>query len=150
MISARVRAIALGVVVVAAGCGDSDGDSSRGVAVTEAWARPTPGRTTTSAVYMEIRAEEGDSVIAVSVDPAVAMSAMAHETTSSAGQLSMDHVMGIELPAGDDIRFEPGGLHVMLEGLAEPLVAGDTFELTLDFERADDVIVEVVVSDEAP
>ena len=51
----------------------------------------------------------------------------------------------IELPAGEDAVLEPGGLHVMLIGLNDPLRAGERFELTLVFDDASEKTVEVDV-----
>lgn len=148
MTSALARLVAL-VVVAASACG-SDDDRSEGVVVSDAWARPTPAGTTTMAAYMTLRADSDDALVAVSVAASVAVMAMAHETTSSDGQMSMDLVDGIELPGGGEVRFEPGGHHVMLEGLAAPFADGDTFELTLDFEQAPDARVTVDVREDAP
>jgi len=144
-------AVVFGAVLVAiAGCGGDD-DRSDGADVSLAWARPTPAGTTTSAVYMTMRADADDALIGVAVEPSIASMAMAHETATNDGQMSMDLLVdGVDLPAGDDVRFEPGGHHVMLEGLAQPLALGDAFELTLDFEHAESVVVEVAVQDEAP
>ena len=41
----------------------------------------------------------------------------------------------IELATGQKIVFEPGGYHIMLMNLTHPLAPGDTFELTLLFEK---------------
>ena len=99
---------------------------------------------------MTLRAGDDDTLVGASVDPAIAAVAMAHETVSSDGQISMDHSAGVPLPAGDDVVFEPGGLHVMLEDLAAPLAAGTSFELTLAFEQAPDVDITVDVREDAP
>lgn len=64
------------------------------------------------------------------------------------GTMTMQEVARVEVPAGDTVAFEPGGYHVMLLDLAEPLVAGDTFEMDLTFEKAGTVTVEVEVRDE--
>ena len=53
------------------------------------------------------------------------------------------------MPSGE-ARFEPGGNHVMLFGLTQPLVAGERFPLTLQFEKAGKVVVEVAIEAEAP
>jgi copper(I)-binding protein len=66
------------------------------------------------------------------------------------GTMTMQQVAEIALPAGETVTLQPGGLHLMLIDLAEPLEIGDTFDLTLDFAEADDVTVSVEVRDEAP
>ncbi len=57
---------------------------------------------------------------------------------------------GLELPAGEPVVLEPGGYHLMLRELAEPLVEGQTFDLTLTFANGDDVMVSVEVRTDAP
>lgn len=61
------------------------------------------------------------------------------------GNMTMQEVDSIDLPAGEAVVFEPGGYHVMLLGLASPLEVGDTFDLTLMFESgaSETVTVEV-------
>ena len=136
------------LIPAVASCGDDGGSAA--IEVRNAWARGTPAGTATGAVYLTLRAGDDDSLVGASVDPAVAATAMAHETVSSAGQLSMDHTTGIALPAGDDVEFEPGGYHVMLEDLAVPLASGDVFTMTLAFERAPDLEITVEVREDAP
>jgi copper(I)-binding protein len=137
-----------GLVATLAAC-SADGDSAA-IEVRDAWARTTPAGATTGAVYMTLRAGEDDTLVGASVDPAVAATAMAHETVSSGGQLAMDQTTGIALPAGDDVEFGPGGHHVMLDALARPLAYGDEFNLTLAFERAPDLEITVEVREDAP
>ena len=61
--------------------------------------------------------------------------------------MSMQEMDALELPAGTLVQLGPGGYHIMLIDLAEPLVVGDTFDLTLDFDQAPDLTVTVEVSD---
>ncbi len=49
---------------------------------------------------------------------------------------------GLELPAGEEVSLEPGGYHVMLLELKEPIAEGDTISVTLKFENAGEVEVE--------
>ncbi len=57
---------------------------------------------------------------------------------------------GLALTGGETVTFEPGGYHVMLLDIAEPLEIGDQFEVTLVFAEADDVTIEVEVAETAP
>lgn len=63
------------------------------------------------------------------------------------GTMSMQPVDGIEVPAGEEVVLEPGGYHVMLLELAEPLEEGETFDLTLTFAEAGEQTVTVEVRD---
>ena len=63
------------------------------------------------------------------------------------GAMSMQQMDALELPASTLVQLAPGGYHIMLIDLAEPLVVGETFDLTLDFDQAADLTVTVEVSD---
>jgi copper(I)-binding protein len=68
-----------------------------------------------------------------------------HETSTEGGSMSMQQVDGIDIPSGGDAVLEPGGLHVMLVGVTQELTEGDTVDLTLTFEAADDQTVSAEV-----
>ena len=54
---------------------------------------------------------------------------------------------GIPVPAGETVLLQPGGLHVMLIDLVEPLVEGESIPLTLTFEHAGSIEVMVSIED---
>jgi copper(I)-binding protein len=137
--SIALAALALGA------CGSDDG-----MRVDGAWARTSPAMANAGAAYMQLTSPEADRLLGVSVPQSVAARAEIHETVMSGDAMAMQQVEAIELPAGQTVSLEPGGYHVMLLELAEPLEAGETFELTLDFERAGDVVVVIEVRDQAP
>ena len=92
--------------------------------------------------------DEGDTLTGVSVDPSVAAVAELHETSMSdddSGTMMMQEVLSIEVPTSGEVSLEPGGFHVMLMQLAEPLETGAEFTVTLTFENAGDVDVNVEV-----
>jgi copper(I)-binding protein len=68
-----------------------------------------------------------------------------HTTIKEGDVMRMRQVQSIDVPAGGSTELRPGGLHVMLIGLAQPLVQGTKIPLTLSFERAGTVTVEVMV-----
>ena len=59
--------------------------------------------------------------------------------------MRMRPVADIPLPSGQTVHLRPGGLHIMLIGLTEPLRQGATVPLTLRFERAGEVQVTLGV-----
>lgn len=59
--------------------------------------------------------------------------------------MRMRQLDAIELPAGQTVELKPGGLHLMLMGLKAPLKAGDMVPLTLKFEKAGEVTVQLKV-----
>ena len=139
------------------------------VSVEGQWARTSPSMASMGAAYMSISAAEDDHLVGVSVPASVAARAEIHEMVPVDSEHDMDHdidhdeemsmdmgamvmqqVMALDLPAGTAVELEPGGYHIMLIDLAEPLVEGQTFEVTLDFAEAEDMTVQVEVRSEAP
>ena len=76
---------------------------------------------------------------------------MSNEMSDGETAMVMQELVdGLALPAGETVSLAPGGYHVMLVDLAEPLAAGDEFDVTLDFATADDMTFSVTVGDTAP
>jgi copper(I)-binding protein len=71
-----------------------------------------------------------------------------HRSSMKDGIMRMRPVKAIEVFPGEPTAIAPGGLHIMLIGLKQPLVAGRTFPLTLTFERAGSVEVQVKVQED--
>jgi copper(I)-binding protein len=71
-----------------------------------------------------------------------------HSMRMEGDVMRMRQVDAIELPAGQTVELKPGGLHLMLMGLKAPLKAGDSVPVTLRFEKAGEVTVQLKV--EAP
>jgi len=111
------------------------------------WARPTVSQRQPGAAYFIIHnaAETDDRLIeARPVDFAEA--AELHTHLHEDGIMRMRRVPdGIVIPAGETLAFEPGGLHVMLFGLAAPLAEGEFHTLTLVFENAGAIDVGLAV-----
>jgi hypothetical protein len=59
-----------------------------------------------------------------------------HEMTMDGQVMRMRAVDGLDLPAGRAVQLKPGGYHVMLMELKQPLKAGETVPITLVIERA--------------
>ena len=54
----------------------------------------------------------------------------------------------VPIPAGEQVVFKPGDLHVMLIKLHDQLNVGDTFDLTLVFENAGEIALSVTVQEQ--
>jgi len=59
--------------------------------------------------------------------------------------MSMHHQMSVNIPAGEQVVFEPGGYHVMLINLQRDLIDGETISLNLKFKNAGEIRLEVPV-----
>ncbi len=110
------------------------------------WAWATAGAQANGAAYAVIRnrGDRADRLVG-GRSPASRTVELHGTTVTPEGVARMRATEAVEVPPGGEARFEPGGLHVMLVGLAGPLVAGQSFPLTLVFERAGEVTVEVAV-----
>lgn len=110
--------------------------------VEDAWVRASAMTERAGAAYLVVRSSGPADDAIVGVTTPAAMHAELHETqTDAAGMMGMVPVDAIPVPAGGMAVLEPGGYHVMLMGLTEPLVAGSTVPLTLTF--ASGTVLEV-------
>lgn len=108
---------------------------------------PLPPKSAKAAAgYMAIANEGTASDHLIGIETSIAQSAQVHTTEHLPdGVARMVHVPMVELPAGDTVVLEPGGLHLMLMGLTAPLAEGDMIPVTLIFEKAGKVEVEFMV-----
>ena len=126
-------------VVIAAHAGD--------MMVSGAFARASATPTAKAgAVYFTIHNEATtpDKLTGVATD--AAQSAMLHENVEENGVVSMRHVMELPIAPNATVKLDPRKLHVMLMGLKAPLKKGEHISLTLTFERAGEVKVDVPVA----
>ena len=70
---------------------------------------------------------------------------MVHETIMVDDTMRMRHRDAVTVAAGETVMLEPGGLHIMLMGLSNPLRQGDSFAVTLVTNDDDRVEVDVAV-----
>ncbi len=139
---AGVAAVLVATSILVGSCGDDDG----GISVEDARSRPTAPSVSVGAVYMTLEASSDDALLGASVAPDIAARVTLHRTETANGTSTMHALDSLELPAGELVAIEPGGTHLMLEQLPEPLLDGTSFELTLDFSKAPDQVVTVEVS----
>ena len=118
--------------------------------VTQVWSRAMPPTAPTGAVYFHISnpSETADKLVGVQTPRAE--KAELHTHVHKGEVMSMERIESVELAAGGEVAFKPGGIHVMLFKLKEPLVAGEHFPLTLIFENAGEMTVDVNIQDQAP
>ncbi len=110
------------------------------------WARATVPGATTGAVYLQLRntGKHADTLLSAS-GPELADKVEVHSHVIDNGVAKMRPVPQLSLPAGEVVTLKPGSLHIMLMGLKAPLQQGQKLPLTLRFERAGEVKIEVKV-----
>jgi hypothetical protein len=115
------------------------------ITIHDAWARAPMGQTGTSAVYMTLEASGGEGDRLVAVTSPDAARAELHTSIVEGGVAKMRPLAAIEIASGEPTVLEPGGPHVMLVGLGKKLVEGDTLPLSLTFEHAGTIELQVPV-----
>jgi copper(I)-binding protein len=113
-----------------------------GITVVAPWARATPGGTKVGGAYLELKAAAGAGDRLVSASSPAAGSVEIHEHASEGGVMKMRRIDGLAVPAGASVMLKPGGYHLMLMDLKQPLKQGDKLQLTLTFEKAGTLSVE--------
>jgi periplasmic copper chaperone A len=141
--TARRLAAALGTAIalaLATACGGAADAGSDGLEVTDAWAAEADD---VAAVYVTIdNGGDADRLVAVATDAAGDVSLMGAGGADASSHTAGDTPVDLAVPRGSTV-FEPGGHHVMLDGLVRPLRPGDRVELTLRFDRAGTRTVDV-------
>jgi copper(I)-binding protein len=120
--------------------------------ISDAWARATAPGVDVGAAYVTITGGARDDELLSASTPLASMVHL-HTVEETGGVARMRPVDGIAIPTGQRIVLAPKGMHIMLMGLSQPLVAGETFPLTLRFARSGEQTVEVTVraaSEEPP
>jgi copper(I)-binding protein len=138
-----LAAILTGAALVLAAC-----LNGRGIVITDPMARPAPLEGGTGGAFMTIRNESGQADRLRSADSPAAQSVELHETVDDTGVMRMvPQPDGWEVAPGGRLELKPGGKHIMLLGLVRPLKAGDTIEITLNFDKAGEIRVQAPVKD---
>ncbi len=101
------------------------------------------GQTSGGAFLSVVNQGADDALISASGD--VAAEVELHSMAMEGNVMKMRQIDRLALPAGKTVQLSPGGYHLMLLGLKAPLKAGDSFPLTLKFEKAGEVTVKVRV-----
>jgi copper(I)-binding protein len=111
------------------------------------WSRATPAGAKVGVGYMEIRnrGKQPDRLLGASTP--LARRVEMHVTRSEGEVMKMRQVESFSIPAGERVELSPGGGHLMLVDLARPLKKGERVPLTLRFERAGEVEIEMEVQE---
>ena len=112
------------------GCGqEHTGDP---IVVRDAWIREPPP-SSPAAGYLVIENRGGEPVALVAVATEAAAQAEIHVMEHRDDRMTMRQVAKLQVPAGEEVALKPGGAHLMLMELRQPLRDGDEVELVLRF-----------------
>ncbi|MFC6489289.1 copper chaperone PCu(A)C [Nitratireductor sp. GCM10026969] len=111
------------------------------------WARATPPGASTGGGFLTITNEGDTPDRLVSAASPIADRVEIHEMTVTDDVMKMRPVPdGVEIPAGETVELKPGALHVMFLDLIGPIEQGKPVPVTLDFEKAGSIDVEMTVA----
>jgi hypothetical protein len=132
------RSLLILTCALLAACGQS-----APVSVNDPWANATPVGASVAAVYLQVSVASPDTLVSASTT--VADHIEMHTSSEENGMMKMRPLTSVALQADQPFSFAPGGAHLMLIDLRQPLVAGMRFPMTLEFQRAGTVTVQVQV-----
>jgi copper(I)-binding protein len=145
-----MRSLLVLLLAAASALAHADPVDAGSLRIDKPWARATAQGQKVGGAYLEIdnRGNAPDRLLGVTSQ--VADAAQLHRMQMEGNVMRMREVDAITIPAGSKVVLAPGGLHVMLTGLHAPLKTGETFSLTLRFEKAGEVEVPVKVESSVP
>lgn len=153
--SIATTALAFTLSLISAGsafAADEPGETSEtsatvvgAIRIVDPWARATAGMATVGAAYMTLENTGATTDRLIEATSPIATDAELHAHIVDGDIMRMRGVESMDLPPGETVELQPGGLHVMLIGLSTPLQLGEHFPLTLTFAEAGTTTVEVEV-----
>ncbi|MEC7148516.1 MAG: copper chaperone PCu(A)C [Pseudomonadota bacterium] len=123
-------AIALTLVSSASGASDT-------LIISDAWVRATPPGKMMTAGYASLENVSKDVITITGVSAEVAGHTSLHETRIERDRSTMRPVAKLSIKAGERVSLKPGGLHIMLMKLSEPLTDGQSIDICLELENND-------------
>ena len=117
------------------------------ITIVDAYARSSSPMAKTGAAFLVIENHSGqDDRLLDVASPAAKRVQLHNNVDNGQGVMSMKHMQeGLALPEGGAITMQRGGEHVMFMGLTGPFEQGATIPLTLTFEKAGEMEIEVPV-----
>ncbi|MFC3166714.1 MULTISPECIES: copper chaperone PCu(A)C [Paracoccus] len=140
-------ALALGCAMLLPAIASADcvGVTAGDLTISKAWSRVTIGTQRPAVFYVEIRNAGKTDDRLIGIETPIAGMPMLHQTVIQDGVAAMPHAEAVDVPAGKTISLEPGGYHGMLMELTTALSEGQTFPITLTFEKAGAVEIDTLV-----
>ncbi|WP_242504360.1 copper chaperone PCu(A)C [Promicromonospora panici] len=142
--STRLGALLAAAALALAGCGTTvgatdggaDGSASsagQSVAIADGWVKAA-GSGMSAAFGGLTNSGSGDVTVVSATTEASSMLELHETVENEAGEMIMREIEGgFVIPAGDTLSLEPGGNHIMLMDLTDPLEAGEEVAFTLTF-----------------
>ena len=164
------KTLVLGTITIIAIIILTSCSGNEGITINDPWARPALSGGNGAAYFvLENQSDQDDILLSATTDAATVVELhdvimveakdndMESEMSKNDGSMSQDKMAEgnmamqmvkqeyVPVASGETVTFKPGSFHVMLIGLKNDLKEGDTITLTLNFEQAGDITLEVPV-----
>jgi copper(I)-binding protein len=116
--------------------------------VRDGWSRPAAAGGTAVGYLTLVNKGPADALVAA--ESPVAQKVEMHASSMAGGVMRMSRELRVDIPAGGQVSFAPGGRHLMLIGLKKAFRQGDRAPLTLRFASGARLTTELAVSPTAP
>jgi len=113
--------------------------------IEDAYIREVPPGLPTSAMFLVLKNNSADDIALIKITGDIAKNIELHQHLHKNGMMEMRQVEKINIPAKGETKLEPGGHHIMLIGLTTRLKAGDSTQLTFEFNNGTQKTIDVVV-----
>ncbi len=114
--------------------------------ISHPWARATPPTAPTGGGYLSVKNTGTTPDRLISASSPAAGTVEVHEMKMEGSVMRMRELAGgLEIKPGETVTLAPGGMHLMMMGLKAPLKQGEKVPLTLVFEKAGKIDVELAV-----
>ena len=142
----RIAYVLLAIALALGGTAAAEEYSVGTIQIGNPWTRATPKGSTVAGAYMTLINKGSAPDRLVRGSSAVADRFEVHSMVMDGGVAKMRPVDGgLEIKPGETVELKPGGFHVMLTGLKQPLDKGQKIKATLEFAKAGKVEVEYMV-----
>jgi len=138
------------LLLAASACGapqttQSEAPATAELVVRDAWAAPTPSGVDVSAGYMTIANDTAATDRLLSATSPRAERLEVHDMVMDGAVMQMRPVAQLEIPASQEVRLAPGGMHLMFYGVQQAFAEGEEIPVQLVFETAGTVDVTLPV-----
>lgn len=118
--------------------------------VSDGWVRLTPPVVKNAAAYFNLENISDDNLIIIGVQTKIADKALMHQVVSENEMVRMEHMERLKLNPGETQQFSPGGKHLMLINLHQPLREHEMVSFSFLLENGDVIVSEMPVLRQAP
>lgn len=120
--------------------------SSSPISIDHPWARATAVGARTGAAYLTIVNHSSSADRLIRASTPLAEKVQFHQENDDNGIMRMREMAAVAIGPGTSVTLNPGGTHIMIAGLKQQLREGQTLPLTLEFEKAGKIELQVPIA----